>query len=130
MDLQPSPTTRRPQPQAANRPPQRAEQRTWVLHLGAEIPLERGELEHGLGGVLALVALAAAGAGEGLVHVLHGEDAERARDARAQLYVLDPAGCLVADVVVVRRLAADDRPEAGDAVVAAGLRDVGRGERE
>ena len=33
LDLQPSPTTRRPQPQAAHRSPQRAEQPGWVLHL-------------------------------------------------------------------------------------------------
>src|SRR5215211_1637921 len=33
MDLQPSPPTRRPQPQAAHRPLQRAEQPGWVLQL-------------------------------------------------------------------------------------------------
>src|SRR3712207_7368321 len=36
------------------------------------------------------------------------------RSARAQLDVLDPARRLGADVVVVVRLAADDRAEAGD----------------
>src|SRR5512133_1068125 len=33
MDLQPSPPTRRPQPQAAHRTPPRAEQPAWVLQL-------------------------------------------------------------------------------------------------
>jgi hypothetical protein len=33
MDLQPSPPTRRPQPQAAHRSPRRAEQPGWVLQL-------------------------------------------------------------------------------------------------
>src|SRR3954451_3563247 len=33
MDLQPSPATRRPQPQDPDRPPDRAEQRGWVLQL-------------------------------------------------------------------------------------------------
>ena len=42
--------------------------------------------------------------------------------AGAQLHVLDAARGLAADVVVVVGLAADDRAEAGDAVVAAGLR--------
>src|SRR4029450_1998302 len=35
MDLQPSPPTRRPQPQAAHRSPRRAEQPGWVLQLDA-----------------------------------------------------------------------------------------------
>src|SRR5918996_2080797 len=35
LDLQPSPPTRRPQPQAAHSPPTRAEQPGWVLHLGS-----------------------------------------------------------------------------------------------
>src|SRR4051794_4761456 len=77
-----------------------------------------------------LVALAAAGAGQRLVHVLDGQHAERARDAGAQLHVLDPARRLGADVVVVIGLAADDGAEARHAGVAAGLGEVLRRERQ
>ena len=42
----------------------------------------RASVTHGLGRVRALVALAAAGAGERLVHVLDREHAERARARR------------------------------------------------
>ncbi len=96
--------------------------------------LERGlqprQRDHGLGGVGALVALAAAGAGERLVHVLDRQHAERARDAGAQLHVHDPARGLGADVVVVVGLAADDRAEAGDAGVAPGLGQELGGQRQ
>src|SRR4051795_13285175 len=46
MDLQPSPTPRRPQPQAAHRSPRRAEQPAWELHLavGARRLLLAGDL--------------------------------------------------------------------------------------
>src|SRR3954447_12621240 len=37
MDLQPSPPARRPQPQDPDRPPQRAEQRGWVLQLADDL---------------------------------------------------------------------------------------------
>ena len=92
--------------------------------------LQPRERDDGLGRVRALVALAAAGAGQRLIHVLDRQHAERARHAGAQLDVLDPAGGLGADVVVVVGLAADDRAEAGHAGVAAGLGQVERGERE
>src|SRR4029079_15730014 len=49
---------------------------------------------------------------------------------RRELDVLDAAGGLGADVVVVVRLAADDRAEAGERRVAAGLGQVLRRERE
>src|SRR3954452_929852 len=77
----------------------------------------------------ALVALAPAGTRERLVHVLHGEDAEGARHAGAQLHVLDAAGGLAADEVVVVGLAADHRAEAGDALVT-GAGEVRRGQRQ
>ena len=86
--------------------------------------------QHGLGGMRALVALAAAGAGHRLLHVLHGHHAEAARHAGAQRDVLDAAGGLGADVVVVRRLAADDGAQAGDAGVAARLGGHQRGQRQ
>ena len=89
---------------------------------GAASPESDASAQHGLGGVRALVALAAAGAGERLLHVLDGQHAERARHAGAQLDVLDPARGLGADVVVVVGLAADHRAEAGDAGVAAASR--------
>src|SRR5690242_16538321 len=69
----------------------------------------------GEGGVAALVALVAAGAGQGLLHVVAGDDAEGAGDAGRQLDVLDAARRLGADEVVVVGLAADDDAEAGDA---------------
>src|SRR3954449_12919972 len=65
MDLQPSPTTRRPQPQAANRPPQRAEQRTWVLHLELVAPRVGGGDEAALDHLEAVLDLAPAQAGLG-----------------------------------------------------------------
>src|SRR5690349_6508536 len=68
-----------------------------------------------------------ADASQRLVVALDREDAEAAGDAGLELDVLDPAGALVADVVVVRGLAADDRADARDALVAAGLgADLGR----
>ena len=91
---------------------------------------QRGEREHGLRGVLALVALAAAGARQRLLHVLDREHAERARDAGRELHVPDPARRLGADVVVVVGLAADHGPEAGDARVAPALGEVLRRRRQ
>src|SRR3954463_15273457 len=44
MDLQPSPTPRRPQPQAAHRSPRRAEQPAWELHLGLAAPARDRDL--------------------------------------------------------------------------------------
>src|SRR4051794_33512883 len=105
----------------------RARHHMWGLRQFAP---ERRHAQHGLGGVAALVALAAARARERLVHVLDGQHAERARHAGAQLDVLDAARGLGADVVVVVGLAADAAAQAGDAVVAAGLRRVERRERQ
>ena len=65
----------------------------------------------------ALVALAAAGPGERLLHRVAGDHAEGAGHAGLQLHVLDPARGLGADEVVVVGLAADHDPEAGDPAV-------------
>src|SRR5215203_1959126 len=81
----------------------------------AGLTLEQGHAGDGEGGVAALVALVAAGAGQGLVHVVAGDDAEGAGDAGRQLDVLDAASGLGADEVVVVGLAANDDAEAGDA---------------
>src|SRR4051794_27200472 len=48
MDLQPSPPTRRPQPQDPDRPPQRAEQPGWALQLAARNPSARRTTLRGL----------------------------------------------------------------------------------
>src|SRR3954471_5309300 len=90
----------------------------------------RGRLAHGDEGehrvrrMTSAVALAAARPGQGLLHRVDGQHPERARDARAQLDVLDAARGLLADPVVVVGLPADDRAQAGDAVVAPGLHRV------
>ena len=101
-----------------------------VVVLHASSRPQRGHPQDDLGRVVARVAVVAARARQRLLHVLDGQDAERARHAGAQLDVLDPARRLVADVVVVVGLAADDRAEAGDAGDAAGLGEVERGERQ
>src|SRR5215210_8252456 len=54
MGLQPSPPTRRPQPQATDRPPHRAEQPGWVLHL---VGLSDRALDHLSDGLMDLPAL-------------------------------------------------------------------------
>src|SRR4051794_37188286 len=77
-----------------------------------------------------LVALVAAGARQRLLEALDGEHAERARNAGAQLDLHQTAGALLADVVVVRRLAADDRAERRDARVGARFGAVLRGQRQ
>src|SRR4051794_35294326 len=76
------------------------------------------------------VALAAPGPRNRLVHVLDGEHAEAARHARQELHVHESAGALAANVVVVRRLAADDRAERRDAGVAPAVGAVLRRERQ
>src|SRR6476659_5287248 len=81
----------------------------------ADLALEQSHAGDGEGGVAALVALVAAGAGEGLVHVVAGDDAEGAGDAGLQLHLLDTTRRLGADEVVMVGLAADDDAEAGDA---------------
>ena len=101
-----------------------------AARLSASRRAHRGQRQHGLRGVLALVALAAARPRERLLHGLDREHAERARHAGRELDVLDPARRLGADVVVVVGLAADHRAEAGDARVAAGLGQVLRRERQ
>src|SRR3954465_1827891 len=80
-------------------------------------------------GIGALVALLA-DACKRLLVVLHREDAEAARDTGLELHVLDAARGLGADVVVVRRLAADDGADARDALVLARLRADLRGHRQ
>src|ERR1700749_1577228 len=80
----------------------------------ADLALEQGHAGDGEGGVAALVALVAAGAGQGLLHRVAGDDAKRAGDAGLKLDLLDAAGRLGADEVVVVGLAADDDAEAGD----------------
>src|SRR3954453_2641306 len=84
----------------------------------ADLALEQGHAGDGEGGVAALVALVAAGAGQCLVHVVAGDDAEGAGDAGLQLHLLDAVRRLGADEVVVVGLAADYDAEAGDAGVA------------
>src|SRR4051812_37309863 len=76
------------------------------------------------------ISLAAAGPGQRLIHVLHGQDAEAAGHARGELDLHETARALAADVVVVRRLAADDRAEGRDARVVAGLGAVLRRQRQ
>src|SRR5262245_1424508 len=66
------------------------------------------------GRAAALVALASARAGQRLVHVLGGDHAESAGHAGVELDALRAGGDLVADVVVVAGLPADDNTEAGD----------------
>src|SRR4051812_1769075 len=83
----------------------------------ADLALEQGHAGDGQRRVAALIALVAAGAGEGLVHAVAGDDAEGARDAGLQLHLLDAARGLGADEVVVVGLAADDDAEAGYAGV-------------
>src|SRR6476620_853086 len=74
----------------------------------ARFALEERHAGDGEGGVAALVALVAAGAGQGLLHVVAGNDAEGAGDAARQLHVLDASRRLGADEVVVVGLAADE----------------------
>src|SRR4051794_24051285 len=60
----------------------------------------------------ALVSLATAGPCQRLVHVLGGDHPEGAGNTRVELDALGPRGDLVADVVVVAGLPADDDAEA------------------
>ena len=87
----------------------------------AQLALQERHAGDGEGGVAALVPLATAGPGERLLHVVAGNDAEGAGDAGLELDVLDAAGRLGADEVVVVGLAADDDAETGDAGVLAAL---------
>ena len=92
--------------------------------------LQQGHPRHGQGRVPALVALVAAGPGQRLLHRVAGDDAERAGHPGFQLDVLDPAGGLGADEVVVVGLTADHDPEAGHPGVGPGLRQLLGGEGE
>src|SRR3954453_652191 len=76
----------------------------------------------------ALVALAAARAGERLVHVLGRDHPEGAGHPGIERDPLGPRRDLVADVVVVAGLATDYDAETGDPRKAAGLRAELRGE--
>src|SRR3954452_7734396 len=84
------------------------------------LPQDR-HAHHRMGGAFSLVAVVAGRARQRLLHVLAGEDAERARDAGVELRLLDAARRLAAHVVVMVGLAADHRAEAGDAREAPGL---------
>src|SRR5215218_1313956 len=79
-------------------------------------------------GALSLVPLVARRSRQCLLHRLAGEHAERTRDARIELHLLDAPRRLAAHVVVVIRLAADHRTEAGNAGKPAGLGAPLRGE--
>src|SRR3954451_6305370 len=85
------------------------------------LPQDR-HAHHRMGGAFSLVAVVAGRARQRLLHVLAGEDAERARDAGVELRLLDATRRLAAHVVVMVGLAADHRAEAGDAREAPGLR--------
>src|SRR5438132_4179098 len=71
------------------------------------------------GRAVALIPLAPARAGQRLVLVLDGQDAEDAGDAGLELDLLDPVRGRRADVVVVVRLPSDHGPETNDGVIAA-----------
>ena len=94
----------------------------------AEGALQQRHPRRGQGRVAALVALAAAGPGQRLLHRVAGDDAEGAGHPGLELDVLDPARGLGADEVVVVGLAADHDPEAGDPGVGPGLRQLLGGE--
>src|SRR5262249_37396597 len=77
------------------------------------------QLDHGKAGARRLAALVLAlglGARQALRLVLDGEDAEADGDAVFEGEVLQPARALLADIVVMRRLAADDAAERDIAV--------------
>ncbi len=76
------------------------------------------------------MALAAARPRERLLHRGYGQHAEGAGDAGVEADPGDARGGLLADVVIVVGLAADDGAEAGDPPVAAGAGAVLRGERQ
>src|SRR5689334_12598254 len=67
---------------------------------------------------------------ERLLHVLDRQDTKRTRNARIERDAEDSPGCGLADVVVVRGLAADHRAETGDAGITTGLRAVLRRQRQ
>ena len=77
-------------------------------------PLHERHAGDGEGGVAALVALAAAGPRQRLLHRVAGDHPEGAGDAGRQLHVLDPARRLGADEVEVLGLTADHDAETGD----------------
>src|SRR4051794_34365066 len=91
----------------------------WMVALAKkalrETLAEQRHPHHGDGGVSALIALVPAGAGQGLVHRLAGDHPEGTWNPGRELDVLDAAGGLGADMVVVARLAADHRAQARDA---------------
>src|SRR6187200_2238276 len=93
-------------------------------------PPQKRHAHHRVGRPPPLIAIVACRSRERLIHVLAGQDAERARDAGVELRLLDAARGLAANVVVVVRLAADHRTEARDPGEAPGLRAPLRGERE
>ena len=86
---------------------------------------EVGHLERGADRLGALV-----GAGHRLLERVHGEDAERDRDAGLERRELEPRGGFAGDVLEVGGLAADDAAERDDRRVAARLRQRHRPEGE
>ena len=95
-----------------------------------QLRAQRGHPQHRLGGVSALIALAAAGAGQRLLHRLAREHSKRTWHAGVERYLLDPAGGLGADVVVVAGLAPDHCSQTGHAGETARLRRVAGGQRQ
>src|SRR3954452_17524437 len=92
--------------------------------------LQHRHAHHRVGRALALIALVALRPRHGLLHRVAREDAEGAGNARRELDALNAPCSLAAHVVVMVRLAADDRPQAGDTREAAGLGAPLRGDRQ
>ena len=90
-----------------------------------DLPDEVDHLDGAQGAVVALVARLGAGALDGLLDVLGGEDAEEDGDTAVQTHGGDALGDLVAHVVVVAGGAPDDGAQADDGVVLAALGHLG-----
>ena len=96
-----------------------------------EVFEQADHVEGGFGAFAALVAVGAAGAGEGLLHRLAGEDAQAARGRRCRgAMSAEGEADAAVDVLVVRRFAADDGAEAEDGGVAAAVGEPLGGERD
>src|SRR6516225_5775784 len=92
-----------------------------ALTFEGQLALDRERGQRRLHRGAARVALGAAGdAVERLLHRVDGQDPEAAGNAGVELDLLDPAGRLGADVVVVVGLPPDHRSEADDHVIAPG----------
>src|SRR5713226_6763786 len=84
----------------------------------AEMALQLDHGEAGIGGLAALVLAVDAGARQRLRLVFHRENAEADGEAVLERELLQPTRALAADIVVMRRLAADDAAERDIAVEA------------